>query len=916
MNSKTLLAILTLGLIGGGLIISAPALAFVTPAFSNNYQISFTGTNTNPDADIIAGNVYAVYERAGNIYFKENRGVEKFVAVGTSPDIAVDGAGTANVVYLNSGNVMFTRLTIGASDWTTPAALDVGTYATIAVDSSNNVYIAYSLTDGDGYSDIFYSKNGAVGTMIANGQNDGGIQKNYTNPVIKIDSNGKYHVACLYTAYVGDPLTDAQYIQVITNAADGNSLSADLGYSTTGILSKNSLALDGSNNAYVVYSANGSKVYRAIVTTTGSWDNIQVSINGTDASIFINGTTIGVSYYSAGYMKYQEDTGSGFVLTNKMTADAGSKPVVLLGSGSKYVYYENSGNIYLATDQTMVDANPPVVSGVAENGIYKTVTITFSDDETTPPSATLNGIAFVSGTTVNTEGAYVLTVSDGTPANDVTIHFIIDLTPPTINGTSTDIIAEATNPSGATVTYTAPTATDTVDGTDTVVCLPASGSIFALGSATVTCNSTDVAGNTATPTTFTVTVQDTTPPAITLNGSNPQQIQINNAYTELGAVVTDNYDTGLTATIDSSAVITTALGSYSVTYNVTDSHSNVATTVTRTVNVVDGEAPSTNDNVPSAWQTADTTITFTCTDNVACSKVYYTTDGNTPVVGVSNFVDVSSGSGNFVISTDGTYTIKYFGVDTSDNAETVRTATNALLLDKMAPTTSDDYGAKDKIWQSASQTITLTPVDADPSSGLNYTKYCTDSTNTCDPASGTDYTAPVAISADGTTYFRYASKDNAGNIQTTVSRAVMIDTNPAVITGVTDGTTYTSAITVTFSNGTALLSGPSESTPTSPFTVSTNGAWILTVTDLAGQEFVINFTMNIPHSGGGPGPTPPPVATTIVGDANGDNKVNEYDFALLMSQWGQTGTNLSADLNKDGVVNMYDFALLMLNWSL
>jgi hypothetical protein len=35
-----------------------------------------------------------------------------------------------------------------------------------------------------------------------------------------------------------------------------------------------------------------------------------------------------------------------------------------------------------------------------------------------------------------------------------------------------------------------------------------------------------------------------------------------------------------------------------------------------------------------------------------------------------------------------------------------------------------------------------------------------------------------------------------------------------------------------------------------------------------------------------------------------------------MSQWGQTGTNLSADLNKDGVVNMYDFALLMLNWSL
>ena len=47
-------------------------------------------------------------------------------------------------------------------------------------------------------------------------------------------------------------------------------------------------------------------------------------------------------------------------------------------------------------------------------------------------------------------------------------------------------MAEATGPGGAVVTFTA-TATDTVDGSITPVCTPASGSTFALGPTTVTC---------------------------------------------------------------------------------------------------------------------------------------------------------------------------------------------------------------------------------------------------------------------------------------------------------------------------------------------------------------------------------------------------------------------------------------------
>ncbi|MEM5871784.1 MAG: dockerin type I domain-containing protein [Candidatus Aenigmatarchaeota archaeon] len=55
--------------------------------------------------------------------------------------------------------------------------------------------------------------------------------------------------------------------------------------------------------------------------------------------------------------------------------------------------------------------------------------------------------------------------------------------------------------------------------------------------------------------------------------------------------------------------------------------------------------------------------------------------------------------------------------------------------------------------------------------------------------------------------------------------------------------------------------------------------------------------------------------TLIIGDLNGDGKVNKYDFALMMADWGKIGTNIRSDLNKDGKVDKYDFAILMSKWS-
>ena len=79
---------------------------------------------------------------------------------------------------------------------------------------------------------------------------------------------------------------------------------------------------------------------------------------------------------------------------------------------------------------------------------------------------------------------------------------------------------------------------------------------------------------------------DNTPPIITLNGTNPQTIELGDGYTELGATTDDDSQvtTDTTEFIDS-------VGTYSIYYDSTDTAGNNATQVIRTVNIVDTTPP-------------------------------------------------------------------------------------------------------------------------------------------------------------------------------------------------------------------------------------------------------------------------------------------------------------------------------------
>ena len=102
---------------------------------------------------------------------------------------------------------------------------------------------------------------------------------------------------------------------------------------------------------------------------------------------------------------------------------------------------------------------------------------------------------------------------------------VLDLSPPVVTVPS-PITVEATGPNGAPVTFPTPvSAADLVDGPVAPTCMigtsnpatVASGSTFPVGENLVTCVAGDKAGNVG-KATFTVTVQDTTPPTLNLPG--------------------------------------------------------------------------------------------------------------------------------------------------------------------------------------------------------------------------------------------------------------------------------------------------------------------------------------------------------------------------------------------------------------
>ena len=536
---------------------------------------------------------------------------------------------------------------------------------------------------------------------------------------------------------------------------------------------------DDSNPNLNLLNSEGNCAPEPTYTTVGLQQNSGVNIIGGNY-VFNNGAT-----YDS-YLQYGLGEGT-FVLTGIPT----NHPFAILNDGISTIAYTGDANTQ-STD---------VVNGVTYDFYYGDVTISVTGDfGTVSVYCPYHGYM----------GGENLLVYDSQYA-------IQDTTPPTItilgdNPSNVEVGSTFSDP-GVTVYDQDGSSTYTTTGTvDTNV----------LGTYALTYTATDNSGNQATAT-RTVNVVDTTTPVITLIGDSQVNIEVGSAYTDAGATATDNYDGDLSSQIVVvNNVDVNMLGSYTVTYSVSDSSSNAATVVTRTVNVVDQTAPTITilggNQITIEAGSSYTDAGATATDN-------YNNDVTADIT-VTNTVDP-----NII----GSYTVTYTVSDASGNQAT---AVRTVIVEDSTPPSITLVGSN--------------PVSVE--AGSSYSDAGATATDSYDG----DLTSSIAtnnnvdINTVGSYTVTYTVTDSSGNTATATRTVNVADTTAPVITisganpvDVDLGTTYNDAgASATDANDGDLTSSITVSSNVDTSTVGTYTV-TYTVSDAAGNQATETRTVNV-----------------------------------------------------------------------
>jgi len=169
---------------------------------------------------------------------------------------------------------------------------------------------------------------------------------------------------------------------------------------------------EGTKTVYVQYKDKVGNVSTATISSTISVDTIAPIISNVENGKVYKSKVIALFNEGFGLLN-----GSPYTSGTDITQDGTYTLTVTDPTGNS------------AMVNFKVDTTAPVVSGVTNNGIYKSnVTITFNKG-----TATLNGAAFSSGSQVALDGMHTLVVTDAA-GNVTTITFEIDKVAPTVTG--------------------------------------------------------------------------------------------------------------------------------------------------------------------------------------------------------------------------------------------------------------------------------------------------------------------------------------------------------------------------------------------------------------------------------------------------------------------------------------------------
>lgn len=384
-------------------------------------------------------------------------------------------------------------------------------------------------------------------------------------------------------------------------------------------------------------------------------------------------------------------------------------------------------------------AEDVVAEATSPDGATVAYSATATDAVTAAPPVECepaSGSTFVLGDTLVTCTA---TDDAGNPSTPQSFTVVVqDTTEPNLTGHEDISGNEATGPGGAPVSFTVADGDDLVDGAVPTACLPASGSLFELGTTEVTCSATDKTGNTAT-TSFSVEVVDTTEPTVTTPANEVAEATSRTAtvVTYGAATASDLVDGDVVTTCDPASGSDFGFGLTTVTCSATDAAGNTGTS-TFTVTVQDTGKPVVSvpaDVLVEATSGAGATATWSgvfATDGI---------DGAIPVT-----CDAASGD-TFPL---GTTTVTCTAEDLSGNEGSNDFA--IVVSDTTAPVIAAAANLTAAASSAAGAPVSFSaPATSDAVDGVGVA--------TCDRASGSTF-------APGVTTVTCSASDEAGNAST------------------------------------------------------------------------------------------------------------------------------------------------------
>ena len=247
---------------------------------------------------------------------------------------------------------------------------------------------------------------------------------------------------------------------------------------------------------------------------------------------------------------------------------------------------------------TVQDTLAPVITLAGANPFYVELGSTFTDPGATATDVCAGAVSVIAGGAVNTNatGTNTLTYKAGDGGgntNTATRTVIVrDTTPPAISWSFTNLVLAANSNCVALMINVTGTnfilATD-LSGALTITQSPTNNAVLPLGTNTIVITIKDASGNAAYSTNK-IIVQDQTPPAIALNGSNPLTNELGAAFTDSGVTASDACS-GISSVTTNGLVNINAVGTNTLAYTAVDGSGNT-NSVARTVIVTDTTPPT------------------------------------------------------------------------------------------------------------------------------------------------------------------------------------------------------------------------------------------------------------------------------------------------------------------------------------